>query len=67
MLVTVRLDTDTLECRPSPNLYRVEAGSTVRKVLDNHMFKASLTLRGKVGFNSNSDAIDTHNSGQEDL
>lgn len=56
-----RTDTDTFGCRLRLKLYRREAGNTVRKVLDNPTHKAVLSVREKVGFNHNSNVIDTHN------
>ena len=56
-----RTDTDTFGCRLRLKLYRREAGDSVRKESDNPMYKAVLSVREKVGFNHNSNVIDTHN------
>ena len=62
MLVNDRLHKDTQSCRPSGWPYRGEADIPGGKGIDNLMHKGNLSVRGEIGFQGNSDALDTYNS-----
>ena len=60
MLVDVKTDVETLECRLSLRLFRGSVNSSEEKNSQPHC-EAVLTDRKEVQFNSNSNAIDRHN------
>lgn len=66
MLVNDILDVETLECRPSSRLFRGSVRSSEVKN-GQPQCEAKISFRGKVGFNYNSNIIDTHNSNKEDI
>ena len=66
MLVNVKTDVETLECRLSLRLFRGTVNnSEVRN--SQPRCEAVLTDRKDVGFNSSSNAIDTHNSNIQEV